>query len=224
MQAEIAFISSGLSTIVSTILATYLIHKWYHQKARLPFDLPLMFGVVFVASALSQFFKSATLIGFLPDTLEMFRVRTLIIAWVYIPWSLVLMRIMWPSGEKWHMRLWGILTAVSIGVSFFAPTQAIMQAYHTVWILIIIIGVIVTFAITWKTGRLKEVKSELVVLASILAVISQVGQIVWAPAGMTWMGDVFTVFSVTFYTVALINPWYRKEMTSPIPEPVYVTG
>ncbi|TFG08096.1 hypothetical protein EU522_00110 [Candidatus Thorarchaeota archaeon] len=224
MQTEIAFISSGLSTIVSTILATYLIQKWYHQKARLPFDLPLMFGVVFVASALSQLFKSATLIGFIPDTLEMFRLRTFVIAWVYIPWSLVLMRILWPSGEKWHIRLWGMLTAVSVGVSLFAPTQAIMQTYHTVWILIIIIGVIVTFSVTWKTGRLKEVRSELVVIASILAVISQVGQIIWAAAGLTWIGDVFTVFSVTLYTIALINPWYKREVASPILEPVYMTG
>lgn len=224
MQSEVVFVSSAMSTIVSMIVSTYLIHKWYNQKTRLPFDLPLMFGIVFVASAVSQFIKSSQMVGILPATLEIFRVRSLVIAWIFLPWALVLMRIMWPSGARWHMRLWAVLTAVTIGISLFAPSQAIIQNYQTTWILVVIIGVIITFAITWKTGRLKEVRSELVLLGSFLAIISQIGQIMWASAGLAWIADVITVLSITAYTLALINPWYKSEPASLPPETVYVTG
>jgi hypothetical protein len=183
-----------------------------------------MFGIVFVASAVSQFIKSSQMVGILPVTLEIFRVRSLVIAWIFLPWALVLMRILWPSGEKWHMRLWGVLTALTVGISLFAPSQSFIQTYQTTWILVIIIGVIITFAITWKTGRLKEVRSELVLLGSFLAIISQVGQIMWAPAGLSWIADVVTVLSIIAYTLALINPWYQKEPAPLPPETVYVTG
>jgi len=224
MQSEVVFVSSALSTIVSMIVATYLIHKWYNQKTRLPFDLPLMFGVVFVASAVSQFIKSSQMVGILPATLEIFRIRSLVIAWIFLPWTLVLMRIMWPSGIKWHMRLWGVLTALTICVSLFSPSQALIQSYQTTLILVVIIGVIITFAITWKTGRLKEVRSELVLLGSFLAIISQIGQIMWAAVGLTWIADIITVLSIVAYTLALINPWFKGESTSRQEEPVYVTG
>ncbi len=224
MQSEVVFVSSALSTIVSMIVATYLIHKWYNQKTRLPFDLPLMFGIVFVASAVSQFIKSSQMVGLLPATLEIFRVRSLVIAWIFLPWALVLLRIMWPSGEKWHMRLWGVLTVVTIGMSLFAPSQALIQTYQTTWILIVITGVIITFAITWKTGRLKEVRSELVLLGSLLAIVSQIGQIVWAAVGLSWIADVITVLSITAYTLALINPWFQSKEVLPSSETVYVTG
>ncbi|MFX1367012.1 MAG: hypothetical protein ACFFAY_00210 [Promethearchaeota archaeon] len=224
MQSEVVFVSSAVSTIVSMIVATYLIHKWYNQKTRLPFDLPLMFGIVFVASAVSQFIKSSQMVGLLPATLEIFRVRSLVIAWIFLPWTLVLLRIMWPSGEKWHMRLWGVLTVVTIGMSLFAASQALIQTYQTTWILIVIIGVIITFAITWKTGRLKEVRSELVLLGSLLAIVSQIGQIVWAAVGLSWIADVITVLSITAYTLALINPWFQSKEVLMSSETVYVTG
>ncbi len=224
MQSEVVFVSSALSTIVSMIVATYLIHKWYNQKTRLPFDLPLMFGIVFVASAVSQFIKSSQMVGLLPATLEIFRVRSLVIAWIFLPWALVLLRILWPSGEKWHMRLWGVLTVVTIGMSLFAPSQALIQTYQTTWILIVIIGVIITFAITWKTGRLKEVRSELVLLGSLLAIVSQIGQIMWAAVGLSWIADVITVLSITAYTLALINPWFQSKEVLLSSETVYVTG
>lgn len=224
MQSEVVFVSSAISTIVSMIAATYLIQKWYNQKARLPFDLPLMFGVVFVASAFSQFIKSSQMVGFLPATLEIFRVRSLVIAWIFLPWALVLMRIMWPSGIKWHKRLWGILTAVTVGMSLFAPSQAMIQTYQTTWILVVILGVIITFAITWKTGRLKEVRSELVLLGSFLAIVSQIGQIMWTAVGLAWIADVITLLSITAYTLALVNPWYQSETAPLASETVYVTS
>ena len=82
------------------------------------------------------------------------------------------------------------------------------------FLLVLMIGWLVMFSITWKTGRLKEVRSDLMVFATILSIISQGGKIAMMAMGIGFVADIFTAISVITYTVAMVNPWYQREQST----------
>jgi hypothetical protein len=76
------------------------------------------------------------------------------------------------------------------------------------------VGWLVMFTITWKTGRLKEVRSDLMVFATILSIISQGGKVAMMAMGIGFVADIITAISVITYTVAMVNPWYKREQVA----------
>ncbi len=82
-------------------------------------------------------------------------------------------------------------------------------------LLVLMIGWLLMFTITWKTGRLKEVRSDLAVGATILSLISQGGKVAMMAVGVGFIADIITAISVITYTLALVNPWYKRELEQP---------
>jgi len=52
---DLTLYSGIAASVLAITLAIYLILMWFRQENRLLTNLPLMFGVVFIAHAISQF-------------------------------------------------------------------------------------------------------------------------------------------------------------------------
>ena len=204
-------IASNLVTIaLSTIMAMYLISIWYKQERRLNTDLPLMFGITFVAQAVNNLIRILPTLGLVEASMMLFRIRSMVIIATAFPLLGVVLHIWLPRFRKQHMRILTLLVLYWTLVAMFAPTEESIILLVMPIILTLTIGMIVTFLITWKTGRLKEIRSDLVVLSFIFGIASQV------VATQIILNNTLTALATVVSTLGLTNPW-RKEST-PSPE------
>ncbi|MHA2385147.1 MAG: hypothetical protein ACXAEE_02950, partial [Candidatus Thorarchaeota archaeon] len=72
-------ISSLTTAFLSFCLSTYLYYLWRRQANRLYTDLPLMFSIIFISSAISQVLQALPLLGIIGDSVEMFRMRAFVV-------------------------------------------------------------------------------------------------------------------------------------------------
>ncbi len=205
---------SVVAAIVSIVLSMYLFLLWYRQENRLYSDLPLAFSIVFTAHALNQMLLSLTMIGLIPTSLEFFRVRALVVGGIALPMMVVLLNIWLHRFQKHHLRIMGLMTAYWVAIALFGPTQDTIMMLHLPLIIAFIGGMVLTFIITWKTGRLKEVRSDLMVISTLLSLVGQVSRIPLSTAGLGFVSGAITVAATLLATVALSNPWYRREQAS----------
>ncbi|RDE15015.1 MAG: hypothetical protein C4K47_03295, partial [Candidatus Thorarchaeota archaeon] len=167
MQLTIDLASfANLSTSVFSItIAVFLISVWVRQKNHLYTDLPLLFGVMFMAQALNSIVRTLPTLGIIEASLLLFRLRTLVILAVVFPLALVVLHIWLPRIRDKYSRVLGVLAAYWIVVTTLAPSEDLIMLLCIPILLVLDLAMIVTFSITWKTGRLKEVRSSLMVLA-----------------------------------------------------------
>lgn len=207
---DFTLLAGIVASVLSAVLATYLIYLWHKQQNRLLTDLPLMFGIVFFAHAMNQSLLLLSDAGYLQMTLDAFRVRALIVGGIALPLVGVLLHIWLPKIRRHHMRIMGLIAVYWIFTALSGPTQELIMLFHLPIIITFMGGMIVTFLVTWKTGRLKEVRSDLMVFSSILSLAGQVALIPLAAAGLSIISGVIMVMATLFATLALSNPWYKK--------------
>ncbi len=205
---------SIVAAVVSILLSMYLYFLWHRQENRLYSDLPLAFSIVFTAHALNQMLLSLTMLGLIPTSLECFRVRALIVGGIALPMMVVLLNIWLHRFQKHHLRVMGLLTAYWVAIALFGPTQDIIVMLHLPLIITFMGGIVLTFIITWKTGRLKEVRSDLMVISSLLSLVGQVSLMPLSTAGLGFVSGTITVVATLLSTLALSNPWYQREQAS----------
>lgn len=207
--ADLTLYSGIAGSCLATILATYLISMWFRQKNRLLTDLPLMFGIVFLSHAANQFIVLLSESGYLEMTLEVFKVRALIVGGIALPLVGVLLHIWLPRIRRHHMRLLGLVTLYWIVVIILGFSQNLIMLLHLPVIVIFMGGMVLTFAITWKTGRLKEVRSDLMVFSAILSLVGQMGLVTLLSMGLAVVWSILMVVATLCATLALVNPWYK---------------
>ena len=80
--------------------------------------------------------------------------------------------------------------------------------------LILIFGFVMmaTFIITWKTGRLKEVRSDLMIVSIMCGMASQILRVPLLASIFFYVPDLLLMLSMIFTAVAFGNPWYRKDL------------
>ena len=205
---------SIVAAVVSILLSMYLYFLWHRQENRLYSDLPLAFSIVFTAHALNQMLLSLTMLGLIPTSLEFFRVRALIVGGIALPMMVVLLNIWLHRFQRHHLRVMGLLTAYWVAIALFGPTQDIIVMLHLPLIITFMGGIVLTFIITWKTGRLKEVRSDLMVISSLLSLVGQVSLMPLSTAGRGFVSGAITVVATLLSTLALSNPWYQREQAS----------
>ena len=206
---------SGLAaSLVAAIMAVYLIVLWNRQENKLLTDLPLMFGIVFIAHASNQIILMLSEYGYLLMTLELFRVRAMIVGGIALPLVGVLLHIWLPAIRRYHIRLIGLVALYWFGVLLLGPTPEIIMLLHLPIILIFMGGMVLTFAITWKTGRLKEVRSDLMVFSAALSFIGQATLVSFTTMGLALIPAGITGFATALAALALINPWFKTDQRS----------
>jgi hypothetical protein len=173
-----------------------------------------MFGIVFIAHATSQAILLLSEYGYLIMTLEVFRVRALIVGGIALPLVGVLLHIWLPRIRRHHLKIIGVITLYWVTVLLLGPTPEIIMLLHLPIIMIFMGGMVLTFAITWKTGRLKEVRSELMVFSAALSFVGQTSLVTLTAMGLAIVPAAITGIATALATLALVNPWYKVEQRS----------
>jgi hypothetical protein len=211
---DLEFYSDLTVVLTAFVVSLYLYKLWYKQDSRLWTDLPLMFSIVFMAHAIKQVIITMTTIGLLESTIDVFRLRGLAVGGIALPMVGILLHIWLPRIQKYHLRIIALVTTYWIAVALLGPSENIIQLLHLPVIVIFMGGMVLTFAITWKTGRLKEVRSDLMVVSSLLSLIGQVAMIPLMDAGLGIVSGLIAVIATITAAVALSNPWYRRSIIS----------
>ena len=207
-------------------LATSIIlgRKWYAQEGRLTTDLPLVFAVSAACQALNMIILTLPNIGLVEPTLELFKIRSMVIGGSTIPFLGALFQIWMPSRQKYHNKLLLAITSYWFLVVLLGTSEVIIMTLAIPVLIIISLMMMTTFIITWKTGRLKEVKNELLVLAFILMIASQLLRVPLMTTSLFYLPDVLLTISMASILIAIINPWYSREIKSSREEPTELTA
>jgi hypothetical protein len=204
LTIDLASFATLSSSVLSIVLALFLISLWLRQKNHLYTDLPLMFGIMFVAQAVNSIIKLLPNLGIVEASSALFRVRALIIFGTVLPLAVIVLNVWLPRLRRRYSRILGVLALYWAIVTLFAPSDNLVMLLCIPILLVFMIALIVTFSITWRTGRLREVRSGLMVLAFVLAFISQL------VASSVIVDNILVALSSGITTLAIINPWFRR--------------
>ncbi|TFG30958.1 hypothetical protein EU527_13630 [Candidatus Thorarchaeota archaeon] len=216
---ELVIASSIATVFLSSIIGAYLGRKWYSQDVRLLTDLPLVFAIAFVTQAFNIMIVTLQHIGLLDSSMIFFRVRSIAIGGSVIPILGALLQIWAPSIQRLHNRLVYLLTIYWASIALFGPNEELIMISTIPVMVILGIMMIATFIITWKTGRLKEVRSELMVVSVLFGLASQVLRVPLLSTSLFFMPDILLTISMIVTAVAFANPWYKRETNSRPDEP-----
>jgi hypothetical protein len=208
---DLVLLSSMATVIIALFLSGYLGRKWFSQKARLLTDLPLVFAIAFVGQAFNITIVTLQHIGLLPDVMIFFRIRTIGIGGSIVPVFGALLQIWAPSIQKYHNRMVYLLTLYWLGIDFLVATETLIMTLLIPVLVILGIMMMFTFIITWRTGRLKEVRSELMVLSVLFGLASQVLRVPLLTTTLFYVPDVLLAISMVLTAIAFANPWYHRE-------------
>ncbi|MHA2601694.1 MAG: hypothetical protein AM324_006145 [Candidatus Thorarchaeota archaeon SMTZ1-83] len=210
-QIDMVLLSVLVTVILSSILSAYLFRVWYRQSARLYTDLPLVFGISFLAQSINMFILTLVNLGFAEMTLTLFRIRAIVISGACIPVLGALLQIWAPRIQKHHLRIEFLFAASWFAITFLSPNEVMAMSVLIPMLLAVGVGMLVTFTVTWKTGRLKEVRSDLMVIAGLFGLVSQVLRVPLMATQYFFIPDVFLAVSSIGTVLALTNPWYRPD-------------
>jgi hypothetical protein len=215
---------SNLATIIlSASIGSYLFFTWFRQENRMTSDLPLVFAISLAAQAINTFILMIANVGIAEMTMELFRIRSIVIGGSVIPVIGTILAIWAPRKKKYHN--WAIIasTVYWIGVAVLGTSQPIIMSLHMPLLIGSGLMMMVTFIITWKTGRLKEVRSDFIVVSILFGVISQLSRVPTMTTSLFFVPDIVLALSMIFIVIGLSNPWYKREMAreeAPPPEPM----
>jgi hypothetical protein len=208
---ELVILSSLATIALSGTIGVYLLRLWRSQPTRLMTDLPLVFAITTIAQAVQIFIGQAPNYGIIQQSLELFRLRAIIICFSIVPILGALLQIWAPKFQKYHNRTVLLVSAIWVATSLLGPNEEFIMVMVIPWILVFGVVMLATFAITWKTGRLKEVRSDLMIVSISFGMASQVLRVPLLGTGLFYIPDIFFMLSMLFIAIAFSNPWYRRE-------------
>ena len=221
---DLVLLSSMATVVIAVSLSGYLGRKWLSQENRLITDLPLVFAIAFVGQAFNIAIVTLQHIGLLPATMIFFRIRTIGIGGSVIPIFGAILQIWTPSIQRYHNRMVYLLTLYWLGIDFLVASETLIMSLLIPVLVINGLIMMATFIITWRTGRLKEVRSELMVLSVLFGLASQVLRVPLLATSLFYVPDVLLMISMILTAVAFGNPWYnRGKKTKPEETPHMVT-
>jgi hypothetical protein len=103
-----------------------------------------------------------------------------------------------------------LLTLYWLGIDFLAPSETLIMSLLIPVLVVIGIIMMATFIITWRTGRLKEVRSELMVVSVLFGMASQVLRVPLLVTSLFYVPDVLLMISMILTAFAFGNPWYNR--------------
>jgi len=224
MQVGTEFIVlSGIMTIILSLsMSIFLGWKWYKQKVRLMTDLPLVFSITGFFQVLNMLLLTLPNVGVLEPSLELFRIRSLVIGGAIIPIMAAILQIWTPSYQKHHKRVIFLVTLYWFTIALLGASEPLIMVLTIPIILIVSVVMMITFIVTWKTGRLKEIRSELLIVSAILLMASQVIRVPLMSTPMFYLPDIFLGVAMVLIALGIANPWYARENKKQPEEPPQV--
>ena len=222
--SELVLISSSATIFISAVIGGYLGRKWFAQEVRLLTDLPLVFAIAFVSQAINITFVTLQHIGLLETAMVFFRIRTVAIGGSIIPIFGAILQIWTPSIQKYHNRLVYLLALYWLVVDFVGATEQLIMTLLIPVLLVLGILMMLTFIITWRTGRLKEVKSELMIVSVLFGMASQILRVPLLSTSLFYIPDIVLTVSMVLTAIAFANPWYQREIKTRSETPTYMAA
>jgi len=199
--SELVLFSSFATITISVIIGLYLIRLWYSQENRLITDLPLVFSISMMSNAINMVMIIMPLVLDFTPSMEYFRLRSLIIGASIIPMIGALFQIWLPSKKKYHIRLLLLFTLYWGTIVFLGTTEEFIMMMCIPLIIITGIVIMATFIITMKTGRLKEVRSDFMIVSVIFSMASQMFRVSLVATPFFYIQDV--LFMISFIIIGL---------------------
>jgi hypothetical protein len=135
----------------------------------------------------------------------------MVIGGAIVPVLGAILQIWTPSYQKYHTRTVLLLTVYWFSIALLGPSEPIIMILTIPILLIISIVMMITFIITWKTGRLKEVRSELMIASVLFMMASQILRVPFMSTSLFYIPDVLIGAAMICMGVGLANPWYQRE-------------
>ena len=208
---DLVVLSGFVTIFVSLILSIYLGRRWYKQDVRLMTDLPLVFAIAMICNTLNAIFLTLPSIGVLEPSLNLFRLRSIAIGGAVIPVWGALLQIWASKYEKYHNRTVLLLSIYWFSVALLGTSEAFIMNLTIPLLYVISIAMMGTFVITWKTGRLKEVRSELLVVSMFFMLVSQALRVPLMLTPLFYIPDVILIVSMVFLGFGFGNPWQARS-------------
>lgn len=213
---DLVLLSSMATVVIALFLTTYLGRKWLSQEVRLITDLPLVFAIAFVGQAFNIMIVTLQHTGLLPPTMLFFRIRTVGIGGSIIPIFGAILQIWAPSIQRYHNRMVYALALYWLVIDFFVATETLIMTLLIPVLIILGTMMMFTFIITWRTGRLKEVRSELMIISVLFGMSSQILRVPLLSTTLFYLPDVLLTISMVLTAIAFANPWYQREIKTPL--------
>jgi hypothetical protein len=198
---------------ISAIVGTWLFRLWYKQNTRLITDLPLVFAVMAIGQACQNVIVTLQNIGILDNSVLFLKIRSLIIACSIIPLFGAVLQIWLPRIKKYHVRILAGISFYWAGVVALSPTSELVMALTIPLILISGLMMMVTFIITWKTGRLKEIRSSVVVFTIPFMLASQILRVPLLNTPLFYVPDLLLFATLVIMPFAFIGISVEKKST-----------
>lgn len=207
---------------ISAVIGTYLSRKWFSQEVRLLTDLPLVFAIAFASQAFNIMIVTLQHIGLLQTTMFLFRIRSVAIGGSIIPILGAILQIWAPSIQKYHNRIVFLLGLYWVVIALFGSHEELIMILTIPVMIILGIMMMFTFIITWRTGRLREVRSELMIISVLFGMASQILRVPFLATSLFYVPDVLLTISMVLTAIAFANPWYYRERNLQSKEPSHV--
>lgn len=210
-STEFVIISNIITILISASVGAYLLRIWLHQTNRLITDLPLVFAITTISQAFQTLVLALPYAGVIEPSMYLFRLRSIIIGGSIIPLIGALLQIWLPRIMKYHNTILASVTLYWTLVALLGLTESIIMSLTIPIIVVVALMMMVTFIITWKTGRLKEIRSEVMIAAIPFALISQISRVPLLTTSLFYVSDVFLAISLIITAFAFTNPWKKRE-------------
>jgi len=210
---EFVLISNFITILISASVGTYLLRLWLHQSTRLLTDLPLVFAITTTSQAIQTFVLALPYTGLIEPSMVLFRLRSVIIGGSIIPLVGAVLQIWLPRIQKYHNKILAAVTLYWVSIALLGTTESIIMTLTIPIIVIVALMMMVTFIITWKTGRLKEVRSEAMIAAIPFALVSQISRVPLLSTPFFYISDFFLALSLLITVFAFPNPLRSKKQT-----------
>jgi hypothetical protein len=220
---DLVLVSSLATIVISAVISIYLGRQWYRQQARLITDLPLVFAISFVSQTLNMTILTLPNLGLLAPSMELFQLRSVIISGATVPILGALLQIWAPSIQKYHNRLVYLLLIYWVSIVLFGGSEQLVMVMTIPVILVLGIMMMATFVVTWRTGRLKEVRSDLMIISVPFGMLSQILRVPFISTPFFYIPDVLLTISMVGTALALANPWYHRAKKVRVEEPPQIT-
>ncbi len=219
LGTEFVIFSSITIVIITAIVGTYLLRLWLKQSNRLLTDLPLVFAITSISHACQTLIVALSNLGIIEPSLDFFKLRSIIISASIIPVLGALLQIWAPRIQKYHMKILMSVTAYWLLVVYFGVSDAIIMTLTIPLILLVGLMMMVTFIITWKTGRLKEIRSGVMVIALPIIMVSQILRVPLLGTSLFYIPDILLVISLVITVFAFVSPLKKSESQKKREEP-----
>jgi len=165
-----------------------------------------------MAQGINMFLQHLPKTGLVELTLDYFRLRAMVILGTTLPLMVLVLNIWAFKYSRYHGRIFiGLIAYWTLAV-LLSPNENVIMTLCIPPLLMLMVAMMATFIITWKTGRLQEIRSDVLIISFVIGIVGQGLKVPLTNMGLEHVADIMTMLMMVIATIGLVNPWRRREM------------